>query len=534
MKKPFLVAFGRARNILVRSGNFAASAKLAIVLLRLPPTYQPFQVKVMPHCTSGRDHNIRLPHAATMLSAAMLVSFAVSPRNAFATDEFRQQILAQTPIAYWHLSDDPTGETASDLVGDHTAVRHDVTGTRFTGSGYLDLGKIDIDAPELTIVARFTSRDFQTSDARIISKATGTNIKDHVWMLSTVAAGDKIRLRVRLRAGGKTKELTATSGDLAKQEEITAALVYNGKTVEIFANGKSVGKTNHHGRVNVDSHTDAWIGDNPSGRGSRPFRGDIYDVAIFDHALSAKALTALDAALKSKPQPTPALTIAKRPKEKPSKQPAAKVADKRSVKPTGKKTRQPAKQKPAVVSATRSAVVSKEAVEATVPKKRDGVPEPLPQNKLPAPPVARKKSSEPESIPATDVAEVAPIAEPPREAAAVEIQAPANSAAIIEGTIVPGTIVEGHILDGSIIEGPIIEGSIVENATIGYPAPSVGILIQDGPPVDSTYGYRHRVGNTVPRHPINRYTSEGVGYGAPAFPGPMIQTSPAYIVPHCW
>ena len=57
----------------------------------------------------------------------------------------------------------------------------------------------------MTIVAWIMPTSFDAhDDGRIISKATGTDIDDHYWMLGTKAVDSTHRLRFRLRTDGWT------------------------------------------------------------------------------------------------------------------------------------------------------------------------------------------------------------------------------------------------------------------------------------------------------------------------------------------
>ena len=95
---------------------------------------------------------------------------------------------------------------------------------------YIDLGGLDLNGSGLTLAAWFNADSFPgpSSDPRIISKASGTGASDHVFMLGTIRAGSAVRLRARLRVGGVTRTLVASSGDLETGEWRHAAATYDG------------------------------------------------------------------------------------------------------------------------------------------------------------------------------------------------------------------------------------------------------------------------------------------------------------------
>ena len=190
------------------------------------------------------------------------------------------------PIAWWRLDDPVDSTIAVDQVGSHHGQRHGVAGRAFDGRGHIDVGRLDVDAPQLTILACLKPRSFHVDDARILSKANGTNADEHYWMLSTCEAEGKIRLRFRLKADRRTVELVADEGELPLGRWSFAAAVYDGAEMRLYLDGKCVGSARQSGRVTVNAHCHAWIGDNPSGAGDRPFDGELQDVAVFDRALS--------------------------------------------------------------------------------------------------------------------------------------------------------------------------------------------------------------------------------------------------------
>jgi hypothetical protein len=184
-----------------------------------------------------------------------------------------------SPYAWWRLDEGAGAATADDAAGGNSGsyVGADpgeqglpVTGTnaaRFDGfNDYVDLGPMDVSGQELTLIAWFKADSFAgTTDARIISKATGTAVDDHYWLLGTCSRDGAIRLRFRLKAGGSTAQVEATSGNIQTSSWVLAAAVYDGNEMRLYKDGVLVGQTSKSGSLNANPLVTAWIGDNPPG-----------------------------------------------------------------------------------------------------------------------------------------------------------------------------------------------------------------------------------------------------------------------------
>ncbi len=220
---------------------------------------------------------------------------------------FSSAVLSQTPVGYWRLGES-SGTTAANLgslgtagtyagptLGVASAVVGD-TAVNFDGvNDHVNLGTFDVDGSGLTMAAWFNADDFDTSDQRIISKAlsTGANAEqDHWWMLSTVQSGSDYVLRFRLKAGGTTDTLIASSGALSANQWYFAAATYDETSglMQLFLNGTLVGSQTHAvgGAVSMDPTQTVMIGANPNGYGH--FDGRIDEVAVFNNAISQSQL----------------------------------------------------------------------------------------------------------------------------------------------------------------------------------------------------------------------------------------------------
>jgi chitodextrinase len=147
-------------------------------------------------------------------------------------------------------------------------------------AGHVDLAGLDIPGSELTIMLWCNPASFSTSDARMISKATGIAEADHFWMLSTFNGS---RIRVRLRSAGSTSTLVGPNGSLVVGQWSHVAFTYDGAQLLAYHNGTQVGSLAQTGALETDSAVLATIGDNPGG--GRPFDGSIDEVRIFTRAL---------------------------------------------------------------------------------------------------------------------------------------------------------------------------------------------------------------------------------------------------------
>ncbi|MCP4203257.1 MAG: hypothetical protein GY769_15140 [bacterium] len=171
----------------------------------------------------------------------------------------------------------------------------------FDGSNdYVDAGSFDVSGSALTLAAWVYAENLancSSNDCRILSKSTGTAEADHYFMLSTISGGGGSRLRFRLKTGGTTTTLIASSGDLPENVWIHVAAVYDGapdtETMELFLDGVSVGSTAKTGSLSVSPAVPVWIGGNPTEPTSKPWKGRLDDVRVYDRALSASELAAL-------------------------------------------------------------------------------------------------------------------------------------------------------------------------------------------------------------------------------------------------
>jgi hypothetical protein len=131
-----------------------------------------------------------------------------------------------------------------------------------------------------------------SNDPRLISKASGTAANDHVFMLSTVRSSGAVRLRARVRVGGVTTTLVASSGNLQTGVWYHGAVIYDGAQLRLFLDGVAVGSTALSGAVDTDPTLAVAVGAQ-SGGVSRWFDGLLDDVRILQRALSSEELSGI-------------------------------------------------------------------------------------------------------------------------------------------------------------------------------------------------------------------------------------------------
>ncbi len=151
-------------------------------------------------------------------------------------------------------------------------------------SGHVDLGGLDAESDQLTLMAWINVDDFEVTDGRIMSKSTSGSNEDHIFMLSTVVKVHPM-LRFRLRANGSTYKLYGEGGELVAGTWIHAAATYDGSKMRLYQDGVEVGSASKSGPVATDPNVDLWIAANP-GNANQVFDGRIDEVKIFRTSLS--------------------------------------------------------------------------------------------------------------------------------------------------------------------------------------------------------------------------------------------------------
>jgi hypothetical protein len=206
---------------------------------------------------------------------------------------YQAMLLPEGLVAYWPMSEG-AGSTFEDLgpyarTGSLHGASWDPAGKldsalEFSSSSdHADVGSWSVTSGAITISAWFNADTFTVGDARIVSKATGQEVEDHWFMLSTISDSD-MTLRFRLKAGGSTATLVADSGSITAGTWTHGVAVYNGGTMKLYLNGTEVGAMTKSGLLDVDDSVDIYIGNNPVD--NKPFDGSVDEVRIYDRALT--------------------------------------------------------------------------------------------------------------------------------------------------------------------------------------------------------------------------------------------------------
>ena len=212
------------------------------------------------------------------------------------------------PIAHWML-DEGTGTTAVDSAGGHdgTLVNWPATptwvpglvdgGLSFDGSNdHVDVGTFDVTGSGLTLMGWFNADALpDTTDPRLISKASSTAEVDAWWQLSILTNAGSANIRLRTKAGGMTSTLVDSSTDLNTGEWYFAVGTYDAATGEmkLYLNGIEVASQTHPvaGPVNTNGSVPVALGAN--GSPEQFFDGVLDDLRIYDRVLSASEISEL-------------------------------------------------------------------------------------------------------------------------------------------------------------------------------------------------------------------------------------------------
>ena len=207
--------------------------------------------------------------------------------------------------AHWRF-DEGAGSVASDSSGegrDGTVSGPGWTTDTPDGSPFslsfdgvddrIDIGAFDVSGDQMTIACWLRPDGFSIRDARLVSKATGVQENDHYWMLSTIFRGATPTLRFRLKTGGSTTTLIASTGELQQGVWAHAAAVYDGSFMRLYLDGVEVGSTPKTGSLSTDPAVQVALGRQPAGAGNQPFLGAIDDVRIYRRALGQAEIAGL-------------------------------------------------------------------------------------------------------------------------------------------------------------------------------------------------------------------------------------------------
>jgi len=119
---------------------------------------------------------------------------------------------------------------------------------------YVDLGTWSIGGSSISFFCWFRVESFTPNDARLLNKSSDTSQSSHVWMLSFTSSGG-IKLRVRLKVGGTTVPVVATSGNLSADTWYFGGFTYDGANIRIYLDAVEVGSGTASGTLDASSDT---------------------------------------------------------------------------------------------------------------------------------------------------------------------------------------------------------------------------------------------------------------------------------------
>ncbi|MGH7196419.1 MAG: fibronectin type III domain-containing protein [Candidatus Saccharimonadales bacterium] len=254
-----------------------------------------------PNATMVADHSASL----SGLQPGTTYHYRVLSRDgagnvATSTDEtFTTPVVPPTLQGHWQF-DEASGLLAADSSGNGRGGTLEL-GANFVSPGrfgnavnfdgaddYVNIQPFDVSGQAMTISAWVNPDSFTGSyqDNRIISKANGSSEQSHYWMLSTFKKDTQTVLRFRLKAGGTTKTLIATTGNVPLNQWSHVVARYDGTTMKLYLNGTEVGWVGKTGAIDTDPTVGVNIGRNP-GSNSSEWDGKIDDARVYSRALDA-------------------------------------------------------------------------------------------------------------------------------------------------------------------------------------------------------------------------------------------------------
>lgn len=186
-------------------------------------------------------------------------------------------------------------------IADHPVAdfRSDVKGQQ---GDLIDLGRWNVAGKAITLEAFF--RTEERLDRRLISKSDGASDEDHTWMLNAVTPPGtsaytlRYRQRTKERGTGSPLHGEPAEGTVELNRWYHAAASYDGASMRLFLDGKTIGSRTKTGEIAEDDRP-IHIGNNP-GTPDQHFGGQIDEVRISAVARSAGWLRATAAGLRGR------------------------------------------------------------------------------------------------------------------------------------------------------------------------------------------------------------------------------------------
>ncbi|MFK7885938.1 MAG: LamG-like jellyroll fold domain-containing protein [Gammaproteobacteria bacterium] len=250
--------------------------------------------------SSNYDFSLRAFDTAGNVS---VVSPQVNVQTGAAPD------LADALVAYYRL-DETAGTQATDVTGAYPGVlrgapvwqpgsgRYGGALKLAGGNDGVDVGTMDIVGDQLSITAwvYLDSVSGIASEARFVSKASGSIDQQHVWMLGNYLDGSALRFRLRTDNGGTTTLISPT-GVLPLSQWVHVAAIYDSSAMHLYVDGVQVASGAKSGSVAIDPTVAVALGNQPAGLDGRGLVGQLDEVGLFTTALNDDQLALVMAGL---------------------------------------------------------------------------------------------------------------------------------------------------------------------------------------------------------------------------------------------
>ncbi|MEP4933220.1 LamG-like jellyroll fold domain-containing protein, partial [Haloferula sp.] len=208
-------------------------------------------------------------------------------------------------ISKWEL-DEVSGTDAPDSVGSNDGGLNagpiwQPTSGRLAGALELANGDqvvnvpaIDVPGDEMAISVWVKPNSFAglASEARFVSKASGTGEQDHYWMVGSFTDGTAVRFRLKTDTGNTATLVTGT-GKLSLNQWNHIVANYDGSTMKVYVNGVEEGSMAKTGDITADGGVAVGLGNQPTGAGNRGVSGLLDDVRLYGRPLTPTEISDL-------------------------------------------------------------------------------------------------------------------------------------------------------------------------------------------------------------------------------------------------
>ena len=235
--------------------------------------------------------NVQLTASETDVSDNELTEYFPTAKNTATSGNL---------LHHWSF-DESSGLTLADAAGDQSGRLLNgpiwqPQGGKYAGAlkfdgvnDYVDLGKFNVSGSAISFALWIKPDELRDeNDARFISKAVNDSVQGHHWMLSSGGWNGKY-LRFRLKTGQYTKTLISKTGVLQTDKWQHVAATYNGSRMRLYLNGQQIASTAKTGSLAVGDVSVA-LANQPLGAGSRPYKGRLDDMRIYNRALTSQEI----------------------------------------------------------------------------------------------------------------------------------------------------------------------------------------------------------------------------------------------------